>query len=141
MSGRDWGLFGRLHAKLYQRFGGRLVGSVGMGRKVLVLTTTGRKTGAERTTALVYMEDGNDLVVYPSNGGKETPPAWWLNLQTNPVARVQIGNDVHEVRARAATGEEYARLWPKAASYNSHWRGYERIVKRKIPLVVLEPRS
>lgn len=139
MSGRDWRAFGRLHAKLYRRLGGRLVGSVGMGRKVLVLTTTGRKTGAERTTALVYMQDGNDLIVYPSNGGKETPPAWWLNLQAHPAARVQIGREEREVHARAASDDEYARLWPKAASYNSHWQGYAETVARKIPLVILEP--
>jgi deazaflavin-dependent oxidoreductase (nitroreductase family) len=86
MNGRDWRLFGRLHTKLYKRLGGRFVGSVGLGRKVLLLTTTGRKSGKQRTTPLVYMPHGNDFIVYPSNGGKESPPAWWLNLQTTPTA-------------------------------------------------------
>lgn len=138
MSGRDWRAFGRLHTKLYRRLGGRLVGTVSRGRKVLLLTTTGRKSGQPRTTPLVYMELGDDALVYPSNGGKETSPAWWLNLQANPAAEVQIGKAVHAVRARAATEAEYEELWPKAAAYNSHWRGYEANVKRKIPLVVLE---
>ena len=138
MSGRDWRTFGRIHAKLYEWLGGRLVGSVGQGRKVLLLTTIGRKSGLERTTPLVYMPVDGDLVVYASNGGKETPPAWWLNLQSRPEATVQIGTDTHAVRARQATEEEYRALWPKAEAYNSHWAGYERDVRRDIPLVILE---
>ncbi len=140
MSGRDWRGFGRLHAKVYQWLGGRFVGSVGFGRRVLLLTTKGRKSGLERTTPLVYMPDGDDLIVYPSNGGKKSPPAWWLNLQANPNATVQIRKETRGVQARSATEAEYARLWPKAASYNSHWRGYAESVARKIPLVILSPR-
>lgn len=139
MSGRDWRRFGRLHAKLYQWLGGRLVGSVGLGRKVLLLTTTGRKSGLERTTPLVYMPHGDCWIVYPSNGGKEAPPAWWLNLQTNPLATIQIGKDQRRVCARKATEAEYERLWPEAERYNPHWRDYARTVDRPIPLVILEP--
>jgi deazaflavin-dependent oxidoreductase (nitroreductase family) len=138
MSGGDWRTFGRIHAKLYQCLGGRLVGNIGFGRKVLVLTTTGRKTGLPRTTALAYMTVGEDAIVYPSNGGKETPPAWWLNLQANPEATIQIGRNTRRVRARRATDAEYRTLWPKAAAYNSHWAGYEQTVTRRIPLVILE---
>ncbi len=138
MSGRDWRAFGRLHAKLYKCLGGRFVGSVALGRKVLLLTTTGRKSGKARTTPLVYMQHGDDAIVYPSNGGKETPPAWWLNLQACPDAHVQIGKAVHPVRARRASDAEYAELWPKAAAYNAHWKGYEAKVRRRIPLVLLE---
>ncbi|MGB5702469.1 MAG: nitroreductase/quinone reductase family protein [Polyangiales bacterium] len=138
MSGRDWRLFGRLHAKLYQRLGGRFVDSVGLGRKVLLLTTTGRKSGLERTTPLVYMPLGDDVIVYPSNGGQEPSPAWWLNLQAEPVAIIQIGKERRQVRARAATESEYEELWPKAADYNPHWRSYKVTVARAIPLVLLE---
>ncbi len=138
MSGRDWRGFGRLHAKLYQLLGGRFVGGVGLGRKVLLLTTTGRKSGLERTTPLVYMRHGDDLIVYPSNGGKETPPAWWLNLQADPSATIQIGKVRSPVRARAASEDEYAALWPNAETYNPHWRDYARSVSRPIPLVILE---
>lgn len=137
MSGRDWRLFGRLHTKLYQRLGGRFVDSVGLGRKVLLLTTRGRKSGQLRTTPLVYMPHGGDLIVYPSNGGKESPPAWWLNLQTTPEATIQIGRHTHRIQARKATPEEYATLWPQAAEYNPHWRAYEQTVRRPIPLVIL----
>jgi deazaflavin-dependent oxidoreductase (nitroreductase family) len=138
MSGRDWRAFGRLHTKLYRFFGGRFVGSVGRGRKVLLLTTTGRKSGLERTTPLVYMPHGNDVIVYPSNGGKETSPAWWLNLQADPEATIQIGTASSAVRARAASDSEYGDVWPKAETYNSHWRDYARSVSRRIPLVILE---
>jgi deazaflavin-dependent oxidoreductase (nitroreductase family) len=138
MSGKDWRQFGRIHAKLYRALGGRFVGTVGLGRKVLLLTTTGRRSGLERTTPLIYMDDGDRRIVFASNGGKESPPAWWLNLQSNPRAKIQIGTTVESVRARRATDAEYAELWPKAAAYNSHWRDYERRVKRTIPLVLLE---
>ena len=122
MSGRDWRLFGRLHTKLYRLLSGRFVDSVGFGRKVLLLTTTGRKSGLPRTTPLVYMPFGDGVIIYPSNGGKETPPAWWLNLQANPVATIQIRNVLHGVRAE----------------YNPHWRQYAESVARNIPLVILE---
>ena len=88
MSGRDWRLFGRLHAQLYKRFGGRFVGSVGLGRKVLLLTTIGRKSGQPRTTPLVFMPHGDDLIVYPSNGGKESPPAIHRDVRTVSAQRV-----------------------------------------------------
>jgi deazaflavin-dependent oxidoreductase (nitroreductase family) len=136
MSGRDWRRFGRWHAKLYRWLGGRFVGSVGLGRKVLLLTTTGRKSGLERTTPLVYMPHGDQLVIYPSNGGKESPPAWWLNLQASPRARVQMGKTVRQVRAREATEAEYERLWPEAERYNPHWRDYARTITR--PLIILD---
>lgn len=136
MSGRDWRLFGRLHTKLYKRFGGRFVGSVGLGRKVLLLTTTGRKSGEQRTTPLVYMPHGNDVIVYPSNGGSESPPAWWLNLQANPAGTIQLGAQTRQIRARPATTEEHATIWPKAESYNPHWRTYAKTITR--PLVILE---
>lgn len=138
MSGRDWRWFGRIHTTLYKRLGGRFVGSVGLGRRVLLLTTTGRKSGLARTTPLVYMPDGDEAIVYPSNGGKESPPAWWLNLQAEPAATIQIGSARFTVRARAATDAEYAALWPKAADYNPHWRSYEAEVSRDIPLVLLQ---
>ncbi|MGB8330567.1 MAG: nitroreductase/quinone reductase family protein [Polyangiales bacterium] len=138
MSGRDWRHFGRLHARLYRALGGRFVGSVGLGRMVLLLTTTGRKSGVQRTTPLVFMPHGSDLIVYPSNGGKESAPAWWLNLEARPVASVQIGKETHRVRARPATESEFREIWPKAERYNPHWRDYARSVARPIPLVILE---
>ena len=141
MSRRDWRSFGRLHAELYKLLGGRFVGSVGLGRKVLLLTTTGRKTGKPRTTPLVYMPHGNDVIVYPSNGGKESPPAWWLNLQANPTATIQLGRATRQIQARPATDQEYTKLWPQAETYNPHWRNYAKTLTRHPPLVILEGHS
>jgi deazaflavin-dependent oxidoreductase (nitroreductase family) len=138
MSGRDWRTFGRIHTKLYKALGGRFVSNLGLGRKVLLLTTTGRKSGIERTTPLVYMPVGDSMVIYASNGGKETPPAWWFNLRADPHAKIQIGRKTTSVRAREVTEEEYARIWPEAEAYNPHWRDYRKNVKRHIPLVILE---
>ena len=141
MSRRDWRFFGRLHTNLYKRLGGRLVGTVGLGRKVLLLTTTGRKSGKQRTTPLVYMPHGDDVIIYPSNGGKESPPAWWLNLQTTPSATIQVGKETRQIQARPATPAEYAQIWPKAESYNPHWRDYSKKVTRPLPLIILEGHS
>lgn len=138
MSGRDWRTFGRIHTKLYKALGGRFVSNLGLGRQVLLLTTTGRKSGLERTTPLVYMAVGDAQVIYASNGGKETPPAWWFNLQADPRASIQIGRKTTPVKAREVTDEEYARIWPDAETYNPHWRDYRKTVKRHIPLVILE---
>lgn len=138
MSGRDWRVFGRLHSKLYKRLGGRFVGSVGLGRKVLLLTSTGRKSGLQRTTPLVYMPFGEQLIIYPSNGGQERPPAWWFNLQSTPEAEVQLGKVAQKVRARPASDAEHAAIWPEAEAYNPHWRDYAKTVRRPIQLVILE---
>lgn len=141
MIGRDWRRFGRFHTKLYQLLGGRFVGDVGLGRKILLLTTTGRRSGLQRTTPLVYMPHDDDVIVYPSNGGKETPPAWWLNLQANPTATIQIGRQLRQVQARPLTKAEYTTVWPQAAAYNPHWRQYAQSVTRDIPLVALAGHS
>lgn len=138
MSGRDWRTFGRIHAKLYKALDGRFVGNLGLGRTVLLLTTTGRKSGVERTAPLIYLPVDDAYVIYASNGGKETPPAWWFNLQADPQAKIQIGRQTFDVRARDVTEEEYARIWPDAAAYNPDWRRYEKNTKRHIPLVLLE---
>ncbi|MEM7433695.1 MAG: nitroreductase/quinone reductase family protein [Myxococcota bacterium] len=140
MSGRDWRSFGRFHTKLYRLLGGRFVGSLGGGRKVLLLTTTGRKSGLARTLPLIFMDHEGAYIVYASNGGQESPPAWWLNLRANPEASVQIGTRSEPVVARALSQAEYGSVWPKAAAYNSHWRGYQQSVEREIPLIALEPR-
>jgi deazaflavin-dependent oxidoreductase (nitroreductase family) len=131
--------FGKFHTWLYRASGGLLLGSVGLGRKILLLNTVGRKSGEARTTPLVYMPDGERFVVYGSNGGREAPPAWFLNLQANPRASVEIGRRKIPVSMHVATGEEEARLQPLAHAYNPHWKGYQEKATRRIPLVVLDP--
>jgi len=131
--------FGKFHAWVYRLSGGAIMGTMGLGRKVLLLGTTGRKSGVLRTTPLIYMPDGERFVLYGSNGGQETPPAWLLNLEANPRAEVEIGRRRIPVRAHIAEGEERERLLPVAHAYNPHWKGYQEHAERRIPLVVLTP--
>lgn len=106
---------------------------------VLSLTTTGRKSGKPRSTTIVYVEDGERLVVMPSNAGSDATPAWWLNLQANPDAEVQLGNERRRVRARRATPEESERLWPVLCESYSGFEDYRAFTEREQPIVVLEP--
>jgi deazaflavin-dependent oxidoreductase (nitroreductase family) len=131
--------FGKFHTWLYRISGGLILGSVGAGRKILLLTTLGRKSGRQRTTPLVYMPHNELCIIYGSNGGRENSPAWLLNLLAHPQATIQIGRKKMTVQARIAEGEERSRLLPLAHAYNAHWRGYQAETKRQIPLIVLAP--
>lgn len=131
--------FGKFHTWLYRVSGGLILGSVGSGRKILLLTTLGRKSGLQRTTPLVYMPHDDQCVIYGSNGGRENSPAWLLNLQANPDATVQIGRQKKSMQARIAEGEERSRLLPLAHAYNEHWKSYQAHAEREIPLIVLAP--
>ena len=105
--------------------------------RVLLLTTTGRKTGVPRTLPLAYVADGDDLVVVASNGGQEVDPLWWRNLEARPEALVQQGRSRFAVCAHRAAGAERARLWPLLVAANPMWDGYQKRVTREIPVVVL----
>jgi deazaflavin-dependent oxidoreductase (nitroreductase family) len=131
--------FTRGHIFWYRLTGG-LVGS-GFGRiGMLLLTTTGRKSGKPWTTPLSYIRDGEDCVVIASFGGSPQHPAWYLNLQANPEAEVQVGPRVMNVSTRTANPEVRARLWPKAVEMYSGYEGYQARTSREIPLVLLRPR-
>jgi len=129
-------LFMRVHAFWYRLLGGRLVGKMGKA-PILLLTTTGRKSGQPREAPLMYFEDGDDLYLIASNGGRPHHPAWYLNLRDNPKVEVQIGATRRSMVARTASDDERDRLWPRAAAaYN----GYDKYVKktdRHIPVVIL----
>ena len=127
---------GRSHRAVYRTTRGRLLGRVA-GMPVLLLTTTGRRSGKTRTTPLTYFEAGSDLAVVASNGGEDRPPRWWLNLQADPLARITLGSRTEAVVARAATPEEHARLWPVITAVNPGYAGYARRTHRPIPVVVL----
>ncbi|MGI9285832.1 MAG: nitroreductase/quinone reductase family protein [Pseudomonadales bacterium] len=131
--------FGKFHTWLYRISGGLILGSVGSGRKILLLTTLGRKSGQQRTTPLVYMAHDEQCVIYGSNGGRENPPAWLLNLQAEPNATIEIGRKKIPVQANIAEDEQRSRLLPLAHAYNAHWKGYQENTKREIPLIVLTP--
>lgn len=131
-------LITRLQRALYLRTHGAIGARIGR-KRFLLLTTVGRRTGRRRVTPLLYVQDGERFVVVASNGGDDRPPAWWLNLEAQPQARVQAGDAHHEVEARRAEGEELARLWPLLEASYSYYPKYRERTSREIPVVVLEP--
>jgi F420H(2)-dependent quinone reductase len=130
----------RSHARLYRLTGGRFLPKWAEGMPVMSLTTTGRKSGKPRATPVIYMEDGDRLVVMPSNAGSDATPAWWLNLQATPDAEVQIGKERRAVRARRATPEEAERIWPRMRETYSGFEAYQAFTEREQPILLLEPR-
>ena len=131
-------LFWKVHPWLYRASGGRLLGKL-VGMKVLLLTTTGAKSGASRTTALTYLEAGGAYVVIGSFLGEPRHPAWVHNLRANPRATVQVGAREIAVTGREAHGEERARLWEQVVALQPDYRAYKSRTEREIPVVVLEP--
>ncbi|HUB99280.1 MAG TPA: nitroreductase family deazaflavin-dependent oxidoreductase [Solirubrobacterales bacterium] len=129
------------HTFLYKRTGGRLGHSFpGVRGKMLLLDHVGAKSGKKRTSPLLYVEDGGDVVIVASKGGFPKNPAWFYNLKANPDTTVQIGSEVRKVHARVAKPEERERLWDKAVHAYSGYEDYRARTDREIPLVVLEPR-
>jgi deazaflavin-dependent oxidoreductase (nitroreductase family) len=122
----------------YRRSGGRIGGSW-KGAPILVLHHVGRRSRQSRETPLLYLEDGEDMVIVASRGGSDAPPAWWLNLEAEPRATVEVGPWRREVTARTATPEERERLWPRVVAMYSDYETYRRRTDREIPLVILEP--
>lgn len=130
---------GKLNVPLYRLSGGRIGGKVGKG-PVLLLTTTGRKSGQLRTAPVLYLADGERFVVINTNAGNQKTPAWSLNLRANPEATVDVKGRRTEVRARIAEGEERAELWRRSMEQYSGWDFYESKLDREVGVFVLEPR-
>ena len=130
--------FTRFHIFMYRLSCGLLGGKVGKSR-VLLLTTTGRKSGKQRTSPLFYLPDGSNFILVASNGGAARHPLWWLNLQANPQAEVQVRNKHYTVTAREATPEERVRLWPLLVAMYGEYENYQRRTSRAIPVVILTP--
>lgn len=126
------------HVAAYRRTGGRIGGKL-KGAPVLLLDHVGRKSGTQRTTPLLYLADGADLVVIASAGGREATPAWWVNLRAAPETTVQVGSERRRVRARVAGGEERERLWSRAADMFPDYDVYRQRTAREIPVIVLSP--
>jgi F420H(2)-dependent quinone reductase len=129
---------GKLNVPLYRASGGRIGGRVGKA-PVLLLTTTGRKSGQPRTAPVVYLADGERMVVIGSNAGNTRAPAWSLNLKANPEAEAEVGRKRIKVRARIAEGEERAELWRKSNEQYAGFEDYEARTNRDIAVFVLEP--
>lgn len=129
----------RAHAWLIRRTRGRIGSRFLQGAPLLVLRTTGRKSGQLRESPMIYLRDGDAFVVCASNAASERPPAWWLNLQAEPNADVFVKGEWRPVRGRRATAAEAERLWPQMSSSYAGFDHYRAIATREMPLVVLEP--
>lgn len=139
MSVTGWVL--RVHERVYVASDGRL-GHGMIGVPTLLLRTTGRRSGATRTNALVYAKDGDDLVVVPSNGGADQAPAWLHNLRANPGVEVQTGRERRPGTARVVErgDPDHERLWRLVNDNNrDRYDGYQRKTSRPIPVVVITP--
>ncbi len=130
-------LITRVHRFVYEATDGRLGANLG-GKPMLLLTTVGRKSGVARTLPLLYVPDGDRVLVVGSNAGDDRAPAWWLNLQAKPEARVRVGREVYDVNARRAEGDEAEALWAKALVAYPPYADYRERTSRDIPIVVLE---
>ena len=127
-----------VHRTLYRLTGGR-IGQKSAQGPILLLTTTGRKSGQARTHPLLYMPDGDNYVVVASNGGRDQPPAWWLNLRAQPRAEIQVGRDRIPVQADVLGPAEKEEIWPRVTAFYQGWGHYQMLTNRDIPVVVLRP--
>jgi deazaflavin-dependent oxidoreductase (nitroreductase family) len=130
--------FAGAHIWVYRRTNGRL-GARLLWLPAALLTTTGRKSGAPRTTPALYLRDGDRVVLPASFGGRAENPTWYLNLKANPDVEVQIRAEHLRLSARDATDAERARYWPPLTRMYPPYRRYRQATDRVIPLVVCEP--
>lgn len=129
----------RLHRVVYRLTRG-LVGRRLVSNDMLLLTTRGARTGREHTVPLLYLPDGDTLVVIASWGGRPSHPQWYRNLQAHPDAQVQVRGRRWPVRARTGTPEERKIWWPRVLAAYHKYRVYESNTDRVIPVVFLESR-
>jgi F420H(2)-dependent quinone reductase len=128
----------KLHVAAYRATEGKIGGRL-MNSPVLLLLTTGRKSGKERTTPLLFLRDGVNYIMVASNGGTAGDPAWWLNLQKDPEAIVEVGGRTLRVRAEEVKGEEKRRLWTRLVETYPLYESYQRRTDREIPVILLRP--
>ena len=128
----------KLHVAAYRATKGKIGGRL-MSSPVLLLLTTGRKSGKERTTPVLFLRDGVNYIIVASNGGTAGDPAWWLNLQKDPEAIVEVGGRTLRVRAEEVKGEEKRRLWTRLVATYPLYESYQRRTDREIPVILLRP--
>jgi deazaflavin-dependent oxidoreductase (nitroreductase family) len=130
-------LFGDEHVRVYRETGGA-EGHDWQGTQTLILTTTGRKSGEKRDTPLIYGRHDGDFLIVASKGGADAPPAWFLNLQADPQAEVQVKSERMTVTARVADETEKQELWAIMTKEWPQYDEYQEKTDRQIPVVVLE---
>ena len=123
------------------RANGGKVGGPFEGAPMVLLTTTGAKSGKRHTTPIVYLPDGDRIVVFASMGGAPTNPAWYHNVRANPDVTVEVGTEKRDARAVVTSGDERERLFRKQASLFPAFAEYEKNTTRTIPVIALEPVS
>jgi deazaflavin-dependent oxidoreductase (nitroreductase family) len=129
----------RINAFMYRRGGGEGLGGTFQKIPVVLLTTTGRKSGEPRVNPLYFLRDGDHVIVAASKIGSEKNPMWYLNLKANPKVQVQIKKEVLDMRARDATDDERAKYWPQLVEMYPTFEDYQSWTDRQIPIVVCEP--
>jgi F420H(2)-dependent quinone reductase len=129
--------YGSFNTWLYRKTGGKLGGTL-MGAPVLLLTTTGNKSGHKRTVPLLYLKDGARYFIVASKGGFPIDPAWYKNLVANPEVEVQEGPEVKAMRARTISEDEKAQVWPRLVAMYKPYQQYQDRTARSIPVVALE---
>jgi deazaflavin-dependent oxidoreductase (nitroreductase family) len=130
--------FGQDHVRRYRETDGEDGYFWKEGSTILLLTTTGRSSGRQYTTPLIYDIDGENAVIVASQGGSPDHPDWYKNLAENPEVEVQIKGDTFRARARTAEGDERERLWRQMNVMWPHYEEYQQRTERTIPVVVLE---
>jgi deazaflavin-dependent oxidoreductase (nitroreductase family) len=138
MANLKFRIAGGIHNSIYRLTGGKIAGRIGKA-PVLLLTTTGRKSGKRRTNPLLFTRAGDGYAVIASKGGADQHPLWYLNLKANPRAEVRVGRRTRKVHARDAEGDERERLWREIVDLYSGYDTYQARTSRQIPVVVLEP--
>jgi F420H(2)-dependent quinone reductase len=137
---------GRAHVWVYRRSGGKIGGNwrIGAGAKkpvpTLLLEHRGRKSGKTFASPLVYINDGDNVIIVASMGGRDENPQWYYNLVAYPDVYIEIGRDRRAVRAELASPEEKARLWPKLVDAYADFEAYQSWTSRDIPVFILKPR-
>ena len=130
--------FGNFHAWAYEASGGRCGGRL-LGLPMVLLHLVGRKTGKPRRTPLLYMKDGEDVVIVASFYGSANHPAWYRNLMVNTECDIRMDRRRYRVRARTATLEEREKLWPRLVDFYPDFAVYQSRTDREIPVVILSP--
>lgn len=130
--------FTNTHIFLYRISKGKLGGTLG-NFPILLLTTTGRKSGLQRTTPVVYIHDGDAYLIVASAGGADQHPIWFLNLQNKPEAKIEVEGEINKVAVEITSDGERARLYERFKAQGDNFVQYEQNTKRPIPVIRLKP--
>lgn len=136
---RMWTLVTKIHVAVFRLTGGRLGSTSGRIAPTLLLNHVGAKSGKKRTTPLLYLDDGANVVLVASRGGSRKNPGWYHNLKANPATKVELKGEKRDVRARQATADERERLWPQLVEMYGDYAVYQTRTEREIPVLILEP--